>query len=193
MRNFLAIILVSSLLTVGGLWTLLMVAHLDSAMGALVTISVLAGLVTIDWLVTRHLNILSPVRVYLVLALALVCFAWAVHWFSFLGPVPTLLLTVGLGALVLTLTLVRKPHARRAREDAGLCTECGYDLRASEERCPECNAPLPESLTRRRRIAEKIRAARQPTATFAAQQPAESAASPDPVPPPPDRNPSPGE
>ena len=160
MRNFFAITLLSSLLTVAGMWTLLFVTDLGSAWGALVTISVLAGLVTLDWLVTRHLAILSPVRVYLVLALAVVCFAWAVHWFSYLGPVTTLLLALGLGGLVLALTLIRKPHTRRAREDAGLCTECGYDLRASEDRCPECNAPLPESLTRRRRIAEKIRAAR---------------------------------
>ena len=82
MRNFFATTVVTSLLTVGGLWTLLMVAHLDSAWGAFVTISVLACLVTLDWLVTRHLQILSPVRVYLVLALGVVCFAWAVRWFS---------------------------------------------------------------------------------------------------------------
>ena len=37
----------------------------------------------------------------------------------------------------------RRRLQREAREDYNLCPKCGYDLRASPTRCPECGTPVP--------------------------------------------------
>lgn len=49
--------------------------------------------------------------------------------------------------VVLTLLLPVGSFVRRAKQRQrlreGLCLTCGYDLRASIERCPECGTPIP--------------------------------------------------
>ena len=48
------------------------------------------------------------------------------------------------GAAVVTASLsLLQRRRQRTRENAGFCRQCGYDLRASPGRCPECGAPSP--------------------------------------------------
>lgn len=45
------------------------------------------------------------------------------------------------GAIVFR--IVKALERRREEQLAGLCRRCGYDLRASPVRCPECGMPVP--------------------------------------------------
>lgn len=60
------------------------------------------------------------------------------HFWSIRLPmwIPVLLFSV-----LLWLTI--RPYSRgRTRKRLGLCLRCGYDLRGSNSRCPECNEPI---------------------------------------------------
>jgi len=46
--------------------------------------------------------------------------------------------------LAIAFLLAARPRTR-GRAKAGLCRACGYDLRASKERCPECGTPIPST------------------------------------------------
>ncbi len=58
--------------------------------------------------------------------------------FPLWAPIALLLLP----ALVWTRQMMRRRRQRR-RLRSGLCVQCGYDVRSSIERCPECGAALP--------------------------------------------------
>jgi len=55
--------------------------------------------------------------------------------------VPCWLVVISTGVLpAVRLWLCRQNRLARRR---GLCPTCGYDLRASKDRCPECGTPIP--------------------------------------------------
>ena len=57
-------------------------------------------------------------------------------WFSLPLWIPTLLFAAYPAYRLLPF------HRRRKRKKLGLCVKCGFDLRASKDRCPECGLPL---------------------------------------------------
>lgn len=69
---------------------------------------------------------------------------------SMFGPIFAALATVGVCGTAAYFSL--QQSRREARVAAGMCPKCGYDLRASNDRCPECGTPVPEEILRWRRL-----------------------------------------
>jgi hypothetical protein len=80
----------------------------------------------------------------------------AIWFFGALGPRGTIALALVLAIITGIMVYRRGEGLRRRREQAGLCDQCGYDLRQSFDRCPECGSDIPEDLVRRRRIAAEL-------------------------------------
>ena len=80
---------------------------------------------------------------------AVLCLAWTFGPKLFELSVMTgyWVMVIGLGVLCgVPCGIFRVQDLRRSRKEHriahGLCAHCGYDLRASPERCPECGTPV---------------------------------------------------
>ena len=91
----------------------------------------------------------TPARVVATIVAAYVLCPLAIVFMRAM-PVVGLAAVVGLAlaAVALLLNRRREEMLRRHRSDAGLCVACGYDLRASRGRCPECGERALHALAR---------------------------------------------
>jgi hypothetical protein len=126
------------------------------ALALLIAIIAVAGL----QLVTREAPGFNPLYVCWILGVGVAVAAVIIGAMTVLPPAAVAVIAVMLTAAALAVTLFSRGNVREHRAVSGLCVECGYDLRESEVRCPECGAPIPEELSRRRRIAADLAAER---------------------------------
>ena len=65
----------------------------------------------------------------------------------YLGELPIPFWAIMVGSMLLparwAVVRLHAHHLRTKRANAGLCVACGYDLRATPDRCPECGTPVP--------------------------------------------------
>ena len=85
-------------------------------------------------------RLLTLMAVLPALGIALAVLGWVLNPASGGWSLGSILLVLALSAGPLYWLLTRV-HPRERRERAGLCPSCGYDLRATPDRCPECGTP----------------------------------------------------
>jgi DMSO/TMAO reductase YedYZ heme-binding membrane subunit len=82
-------------------------------------------------------------RLFVVWSMVLFLTAVAIWlpWQNQQGYTAALFVLVVLASAAYRVLLLWRTQRKRNRELAGLCLICGYDLRATPGRCPECGSP----------------------------------------------------
>ena len=82
---------------------------------------------------------LLAIPITLAIFLALVVYGPALvrgWWF------PLALIMPGVFGVIGVVRMIRAERAYLVRRQEGLCVNCGYDLRGTPSRCPECGTPV---------------------------------------------------
>ena len=118
---------------------------------------------------TRGPKAVNPLVAYGLVIVTILVIATAAVAMWIAGSEATVLLVVAIG--IATAIAWRRERTRELWTASWRCPKCGYDVRATPERCPECDEPMPDESARLRRVREAMAAAAEAAVRAAGKNP----------------------
>lgn len=117
-------------------------------------VTMAGGAYVVLYLFARNVSEINALGVCSLLGVFATLFAATTRLLSYISGVLLVFVLIVLAAVtaVTSISIMRTRRQRELWAFTGMCEKCGYDLRATDDRCPECGSAVPEHLVRLRRI-----------------------------------------